>query len=126
MTPKRSDAFTTEHRHCAADEQHHDLGGQDDNAGDERNYQEGDGGLCEHSHGVGNRQRLPEEDASVTPLAMQSLEAVKHCDEEGGGHEKQGNNSVGRRKDIHLSSSRVVGRYSNMDMRIGVVAGEER
>ena len=42
----------------------------------------------EHGREIGDRQRLPEQDAAVAPLAVQRVEAIEKPDDHGGEHEQ--------------------------------------
>ncbi len=54
----------------------------------QRENDERDACLREHGGGVGDGQRLPEEDAAIAAFAVQRVEAVEHADDHSGQHEQ--------------------------------------
>ena len=62
----------------------------------ERQNDEGNGGLREHGGEVGNRQRLPEQDAAIAALAVQRVERVENPNDKSRPHDQtQPRNSYG-------------------------------
>ncbi len=62
----------------AAQQQHDQLHGNGDREGEQRQNDERNARLREHGGEIGNRQRLPEQDAAIAALAVQRVETIKH------------------------------------------------
>ena len=77
MRPKCASTQTLPEQYRAAQEQHDPLRGNGDRKGDQRENDEGDARLREYGGGVGNGQRLPEQDAAIATFAVQRVEAIE-------------------------------------------------
>jgi hypothetical protein len=91
------------HHRDAAHHHHHDLEGEDHDERDRRHDDHRDGHLGEHRDGVRNRQRLPEQDAAVAPLAVQRVEAVEEGDEVRGEQQRDRGDVVAHRDVARLA-----------------------
>src|SRR6267154_4768788 len=76
-------------KQCSAAQQQHDkLRGNGDGETQERQNNEGNGELREHGGEVGNRQRLPEENAAIAALSVQGVERVENPDDKSRPHDQ--------------------------------------
>ena len=62
--------------------------------------------LREHGGGIGDGQRLPEENAAIATFAVQRVEAVEEADDHCGEHEQARDEVVGRHDRLMLSGGR--------------------
>ena len=73
--------------------------------GDQRQNHERDARLGEHGREIGDRQRLPEQDAAIAAFAVQRVETVEDADDEGGQHEQTRGEVVGLLDDTAAAAS---------------------
>jgi hypothetical protein len=76
------------------DEQHDGLRDDGDGPGEEGQKDEGDGRLGEDRGEVGDREGLPEENAAIAALAVESVEGIEDSDEEGGRHDEAAGDGI--------------------------------
>ncbi len=95
MSPQGRDTAAAHQQGRGAQHQHDQLQGDSDGEDDQRQNHEGNAGLGEHGRKVGNRQRLPEQDAAIAAFSVERIETVEDYDDERGQHEQHGCVAVG-------------------------------
>jgi hypothetical protein len=74
LSPQRRGTPTAHQQRCGAQQQHDQLQDNGDREDEQRQNQERNARLREHGRKIGNRQRLPEQDAAIATFAVQRVE----------------------------------------------------
>ena len=77
-----ADTQAADQQDGAAQQQHDQLHDNGDREAEQRQNHERNARLREHGREIGNRQRLPEQDAAIAALAVQRVERVENPDDE--------------------------------------------
>ena len=83
MRPKGRDAQTAGQQNHATEQHHDGLCYDGDGEGQQWQNDERNTSLREHNREIGNRHRLPEQDAAIAAFAIESVWRVENADEEG-------------------------------------------
>src|SRR5438094_10293217 len=89
MCPQRPETQTATEKYCAAQQQHDPLRDNSDREGEQRENHERDARLREYCGEIGDRQRLPEQNAAIATFAVQRVETVEHRDDKIGRHQQK-------------------------------------
>src|SRR4051812_40782622 len=87
MAPRRGGTVAAAEQNCATKYHHDDVCSYGDEKSEQRKNDERNAGLRKHSGEIGDRQRLPEENAAIASLTVKSLETIKDGDEKSGCHD---------------------------------------